>query len=331
MRNYSNKPANNKGALFNCPVATCKRKYKREEKLKQHIEKDHYYDTRNSNNFKFDHNIRAQIYDSAASYIIELYEIRKCYETDIYYGELLAKNLLPQLYGKEVTKEDLNRIMDAQGSFAKKLLEENLLSTNWDLVMNDLECFFNIGLPYYDTNFCPTLTIDFLWHAMMQRPDLYVEICKKSCIEIMPHCNSYRTEDEDTKRYQYFMEIFKHKFYRLPCPFSSQLEVFSSEDIKHVFKDLCDKELNEITTERLRKEEKIKQEIEESRRRTEEHTKLIKEIAENLQDPSIINEYRNLTGPLTRGYQLGYRSEELKDYVKLQEKLARDNYKPSTC
>jgi len=63
----------------------------------------------------------------------------------------------------------------------------------------------------------------------------------------------------------------------------------------------------------------------------EEHTKLIKEIAENLQDPSIIDEYRNLIGPLTRGYQLGYRSEELKDYVKLQEKLARDNYKPSTC
>lgn len=93
MMNYSNKPVNNKGALFNCPIATCKRKYKREEKLKQHIEKEHYYETRNSNDFKFDHNIRPQIYDSAASYIVELYEIRKCYENNIYYGELLSKFL----------------------------------------------------------------------------------------------------------------------------------------------------------------------------------------------------------------------------------------------
>src|SRR4029077_19117403 len=129
MRNYNVKPLAKKvgkGEMLKCPITKCNKKYKSEGKRQQHVEKDHYYETRNSNYFKFDHDIRAQIYESAASYILELYTVRKCYENGTYYGESLAKNLLPQLYGKEVNQEDLKRIMEAQGSFAKRLLEENL-------------------------------------------------------------------------------------------------------------------------------------------------------------------------------------------------------------
>lgn len=340
MRNYADKPISKKVELFNCPVSTCRKKYKREEKLKQHVEKDHYYETRNSNNFKFDHDIRAQIYDSAASYIVELYEIRK----DKDYGEVFAKNLLPQSYGKDISLEDINRIMDAQYSFAKRLLDENLYSCDWNSVMDDLERFFNLGLPYYDTNFCPTLTIDFLWHAMMQKPDLYVEICKTSCKEVISHCNNHRTEDEDTKRYEYFMKVFQHKYNRLPCPFPSELEAFSISDIRGVFSKWSDRELNEAESKRLKqlneatykrlRDEKIKREEDEKitimrqnyALKCEQEDNIIKNISEHLGI--------QITGWCERrfyleGYKFGYRDTKLKEYAEREVKYERN--KPSTC
>ena len=237
MRNYKVKQVN-KGLLLQCP--SCNKKYKTEIKRQQHVEKDHYYETRNSNRFKFTSEEKARIYKSAGSYIVELYEIRK----DEDYGESLAKNLLPQLYKEDLSPNDLKRIMSAQRSFATNLLDQNLLSCDWIAVMDDFEKFFNMGLPHYDTNFCPTLAIDFLWHALMQLPELYIEICEKSCIEIMPHCNIDRTPEEDSQRHEYFLKVFQHKFCKMPTSFPSQLEAFSIEDIREVFGNLYKKEFS---------------------------------------------------------------------------------------
>lgn len=266
MRNYNAKPVNKKVAkegLLQCP--SCNKKYKSDIKRQQHVEKDHYYNTRYSNHFKLSPEVRAQIYESASSYIVELYEIRK----DEDYGESFAKNLLPQLSDELLSNssEDLKRIMAAQRSFATNFLDQNLLSCDWNSVMNDLEKFFNMGLPHYDTNFCPTLAMDFLWHALMQLPDLYIEICNKSCSQIMPHCNIQRTEQEDIQRHEYFLKVFQNKFYKLPTSFPSQLEAFSIEDIHGVFIDLRNKELKVIQDRLLEIEEIKKKRDEEYRKR----------------------------------------------------------------
>lgn len=68
----------------------------------------------------------------------------------------------------------------------------------------------------------------------------------------MPHCNNHRTEDQDSKRYEYFMKVFQHKYNRLPCPFPSELEAFTISDIRGVFAKWSDKELCEAESKRLR-------------------------------------------------------------------------------
>lgn len=334
MRNYNIEPLRKKDELLKCPIEKCNRKYKKEDKRQKHVEKEHYYETRNSNTFKFTHDIRAKIYESAASYIIKLYEINN----NIDDGESSAKNLLPQLYNEEISSDDLKRITQAQSSFAKNLLDENLYSCDWTLVMNDLERFFNMGLPYYDTNFCPTLAIDFLWHALMQLPDLYVNICQKSCVEIMPHCNNNRTETEDFKRYEYFQQIFQFKFKKMPHSFPSRFEAYSSNDIREIFINLCDRELKAVEFDRINEEEKIKAENELNRLCRETRMKerefeeaIIKEILKDLKldtDHAFWGlSYERMY--YIRGYKLGYRKENLKEYVDHNVKL--EMAKPSTC
>jgi len=333
MRNYNTKPKekkNNKVDLLQCPC--CNKKYKSDARRQQHVEKDHYFETRNTNHFKFDHNIKAQIYNSAASYIMKLYEIKK----DPYYEEALAKNLLPQLYHKEIPEDELNRISITQQSFAKNLLEENLYQCDWITIMDDLERFFNMGLPYYDTNFNPTLTIDFLWHAMMQCSDLYIDICKKSLGTIMTHCSKIRTANEDLKRYEYFMDVFKNKFGRSPCPFPAQnINTYSSFDIREIFLALANKELEKAEIVRLLKEKqdecyRLQLEQQEEKRRLEkiEFDLLNAEISENV-GVDISKCGYLLEGYYHQGYRLGYRGNSLKNYAK-----DRENYelsKPSTC
>lgn len=130
--------------------------------MKGHIEQCHPYLTKFENYYKIDNRERAQIYELAGLYIIELEKIKNGYDDGSYRGEVSAKNLLPQYYGKEIPQEDMERIIQAQSLFAKRLLKKNLHLCDWNLIMNDLENFFNCGIPYYDTNFCPTLSIDFL-------------------------------------------------------------------------------------------------------------------------------------------------------------------------
>lgn len=281
-RNYNNKPQNKKNQpLLCCPV--CNKKYRSEQKRQQHVEKFHYYKTRNSNNYKFDHNLKAQIYDSAIMYVGELDKIINCHKNNIYYGETSAKNLLPQLYGKDVSPDELKRIMAAQLTFAERIQQENLTMCDWKVVMEDLEHFLNLGMPFYDTNFCPTMPIDFLWHALMQCPELYVEVCKKSCRVIIPHCNNERPDSEDARRYMYFLDLFKHRFGREPYQFSSNNECssFSCADIKQMFANLRDAELEEIENIRIQKENEKKRGEEECEKFRVAREKIDKEILEN--------------------------------------------------
>lgn len=333
MRNYNTNPVNKKvfkENLLKCPA--CNKKYKSETKRQQHVEKCHYYDTRNDNQFKLTSDIRAQIFDLAASYVVELYEIRR----DENYGESFAKNLLPQLYGESIKQNDLLRIMAAQKSFANNLLDQNLLSCNWSFVMDDLERFFNLGLPYYDTNFCPTLAIDFLWHAMMQRPELYVEICKKSCIDIMPHCNNYRSDETDAQRHEYFLKVFSHRFNKMPIAFPSQLEAFSIDDIQGVFYGFRNRELEKVKAKHLLDETRKKENDEKDRLITERYIlkreredSIIKIVSECFGFPTEKLAWGYERYYYLQGYEMGLRDETLREYA--ENKATHERNKPSTC
>lgn len=320
MRNYNAKSQTKKTSkeeLFHCPVFSCNRKYKREDKRKQHVEQVHYFETRNKNNFKFDHELRAKIYDLAAVYLEQLQN-----------NTAEPKNLLPQYYGKEIPNDDLQRITEAQSSFAKRLLSENLHCCNWKAVMDDFQSFFNMGLPYYDTNFCPTLVIDFLWHSLMQDPELYSQVCKQACKDIMPHCNIVRTEEEDVKRYEYFVEVFKNLFKSAPQSFSS--DIYSKGDVNQIFIDLRDKELLSIKLEReeqKRKERFYLEMIERDRlkqQQREEEWQKFCEMAELPSDCYCFGRWKYYQ----EGYYKGLRGKNLENY-------AIDEYRkynpPSTC
>lgn len=212
-RDYSNKPKHVKtksgsGILINCPVPNCNRKYKTEVKLKAHVEKTHYYETRRGNAyFRFDLKTKSKVYDLAANYTqLILYDMDDTHDSTY---------LLPQV--SATTDDDYNRISIAHTSFIANVKEANILfACDWDQIMDDFQKFLGMGLPYYDTNFCPTLPIDFLWHALMSDRQLYKDVCFKACGETIPHCAIERTEEEDAHRFSYFKDVFKHMYGREP-------------------------------------------------------------------------------------------------------------------
>ena len=311
MRNYS-KPTNKVKAELKCQI--CNKKYKKELKRQQHVEKEHYYETRYNNNFKLNHETRAMIYASAATYIEALYSLKEPYD-----GESYAKNLLPQ----NPNETDLTQITLTQFNFAKKLLQENLLC-DWHAVMDDLERFFNLGLPYYDTNFCPSLAIDFLWHALMQLPDLYNHVCKKSCVEIMPHCHQEHAQDD--KRYDYFVNVFQYRFHTLPTPLPSFTNVYSCSDVVQLFNDLHDQELKYIE-EAFFKEEKEKSDAIEKQQLSHKQRQTNLGIwSMQMKIPSsFIDQY---TYYCREGYEKGYVGEALICYVNEELERIRNHHQP---
>ncbi len=246
--------------MLKCFVPGCNRKYKREQKRQQHIEKNHYYETRCSNNYKFNHNERAQIYNLAASYIEELDKIRKNYENGTYRGKKSAKNLILQQTNNTISREELDRVMLIQSLFADRIFESNLYLCDWNAVMDDFQSLLNLGLPYYDNSFCPSLEIDLLWHALMQNPDLYSEICNKSYGELIPNCNSDMSTDLDNNRHQYFLDVFEEHFDRKPyvVPSTNALNIYSSTDIKQIFINLHNDEIRKHNEEQKMAEEQKK-------------------------------------------------------------------------
>lgn len=264
LRNYDVVPiskAKGKGDFFKCPG--CNKKYKSEKKCQEHVTQHHYYLTRHSNHFAIDQSLKALIYDLAKNYIMVLYRINSSDENVISDEETkCAKKLLPQLHDQVIDDGPLTRIIVAQKTFVKRLFSENLLTVDWALVMDDLEAFFCLGLPHYDTNFCPTILIDFLWHAAMQDFDLYTKLCRQSCVEIMPHCNNERSPDEDQKRHEYFLAVFKQRFRREPyIPRISDVgHGFSIAEVEKLFIDLRDialaKQQNDVLRAKKEKEQR---------------------------------------------------------------------------
>lgn len=331
---FKNKESRNKD-LMCCPIKNCNKKYKREDKLKKHVEKDHYYETRNKNAFKFNNKLKLQIFLAAESYVRILEKILSTNSESALKDESInmsCKNLLPQVFGTEISDVEMMRIFTAQQTLAKKLFDGIFVSCDWERVMEDLELFFRMGLPYYDTNFCPTIAIDFLWHSLMQNNELYKEICLKSCGVIIPHCNQPRSEEEDKKRHEYFLDVFGAHFRRKP--YQPNISAKNLDDIQIIFsslkrkyeefvKDEEKKEYERIDNER-KKQEEYEKEQERKKRFLNEFCK------ENGIYPEIdwwiyMEYYRSY-------YENGYRREELRLAANSKIKdimLARSNMRSS--
>lgn len=198
-RNYDIAPEKPAKKLLKCPVPTCNKKYQNEDKRKSHVEKEHYFDTRNqTTNFSGislehdtnSHQIKGQIYELTSEYVKILHRINQMTEEMIISivktnsdAEIItcAKNLLP--HKQEISSDELLRISVAQFNFAKRIFTVFDESCDWTKVMKDLKSFFEMGLPYYDTNFCPTILVDLLLHSLMQDNKLYTRICLEYCKE----------------------------------------------------------------------------------------------------------------------------------------------------
>lgn len=218
MRSYK-KPVAQEApkTFFICPVRKCNKKYKKKEKLKDHVETVHYYETRNRvGSFSLSQEQKIKIYTLAKDYAKLLYGFSE-YPAETLTEELKqsSTNLLPQYWCSSVEQKEIERISHAQLVFAKNFFSLDLSSCDWEKVMTDLTDFFALGLPYYDTNFCPSIFIDFLWHACMQDRVFYTEICAKAVGELIPHCIE-REEDLENKRFSYFLEIFSKRYGRSP-------------------------------------------------------------------------------------------------------------------
>ena len=159
-----------------CPE--CKKRFSR-DKLKSHVESEHYLCTRNAQQH----------------YLNEEDEIRIYYAASQYLRDILGGRIFPRLSGDQ--RRFLERLKETRA----------LIECDWRRVFKDFHDFISMGLPYYDTNFCPTLHIDFIWHAVIVNDLIDLNI---------PHCAKERTEQEDQLRYDYFCKVFLAKTQRFP-------------------------------------------------------------------------------------------------------------------
>ena len=351
-RSYS-KPKNqkDKSDFVCCPVLGCNRKYKKEEKLIQHVENVHYHSTIMRNWKTFSNYEKSKIYELAADYIQILYDIQD-YESEDVLKEIdgstfntrgkfikSSTKLLPQNSPQSISRDELIRICDAHCRFAKRIIGSGFFSDldNVEKVVGDLQLFFNLGLPYYDTNFCPTLFIDFYWHVIMQDSDFYLEVCEKFIGKIIPHCVS-RDEEENIKRHEYFCDLFEYHFHQLPITIHLNTKGITGNDITLIhLTGLSDKYLTfhnqEIEAERIKKEKDAlrRQEYEEEKRK---ETELYNKVRDWLKENNYPIESQSVPWNYVIPYQKGFNLEQTTKYLEEKEeeyKRLHRNYVASSC
>jgi len=325
-----------------CPVYSCNKKYKTEIKLKKHVETKHYYDTHGGNNqYKINLKMKVNIYKLAVKYAMILSQIIDM-EDSVIIAQIesgdrntawvqCAINLLPQKCNMTITDSELIRISIAQRDFARRLWEHGFCwsQSDWKNIMEDFECFLKMGLPYYDSNFCPTLCIDFLWHASMQDKQIYRELCPN---EVIPHCSTERNPDEDLQRFEYFKEVFQMHFRRqvyLPSVNAPK----SSAEINQTFQNLIIGLENTIIAEQKaeteRQEAKIKAQIaREEKAKQAREAQLKREQAfcayANLDYSTFRKRYYN---DYMQGFHTyGYRGDDLEKYIDKFEEADRSSW-----
>lgn len=259
-RNYKKVQSKTNAPLLHCLVSTCNRKYKTSERLQKHVEEKHCFDTMNRNSFKIDIDTSIKIFKLAAEYARVLTEGNR--------DKMItcAIKLLPQK--NSIDNDERKAIITAHEQFSQRIKKAG--TCDWEQALKDFEGFLQLGTPYYDTNFCPSLPIDFLWHSLMQDPDLYIHICNRSIGRILPHFDRIKTEQEDIQRYKYFCEVFNHRYGRNVTTFTT--DTSNGISASH-FDDLVSKYLLKRQQEQQQEQQRIKDKAREYADRVEEERK----------------------------------------------------------
>lgn len=281
-----------------CPF--CKAKYKRGEKLADHVAKKHQYKTLNQNWYSPSSEDKEYFRISLCTYIKTIYSVKtirhdyllrviesymesggECTNEDFFEEWAFvqaSRNLLPQIAAP--TQPDLVRIVNNHVIFCNRIIETGVLEKIRtsveciEMVQKEFQCFLNLGLPWDGTNFCPSMIIDLQWHACMQRPDLYKKLCDKSVGKLIPHCLE-ENEPKHDERHRYFQLVYKEKFRRNILKIADLLE-YQSEKVEDAFRDIatileCERIYKEQEDERRRREYDLH--IEEENRKREEYFK----------------------------------------------------------
>ena len=83
---------------------------------------------------------------------------------------------------------------------------------NFEIIMEELECFLKMGKPWRGGNFCPSLLIDFIWYCTMMNHQFYGKICRLFFSgALLSHCLP-ENENKQT-RYIEFCKIFKGMYH----------------------------------------------------------------------------------------------------------------------
>lgn len=189
-----------------CPFPNCNRKYKRDEKLVLHVEKEHPLSTlRKHPNVKLGGK-----------------EIRKLASNLEFYMKLLLSD--PTQTGETFNQcsATLNLTPENHAVFRSRSLDSGMLTKIWygsteqfNLVVLEFQKFFQMGVPWRGDNFCPSLIIDLVWHASMLDAAFYKDLCERYFGRgfILPHCLNH-DDQTDAERFAQFERHFEHQYRR---------------------------------------------------------------------------------------------------------------------
>lgn len=306
-RNYKQDQPKKNVPVLKCFM--CNKKYRSEERRKKHVEQSHYFDTQFRNEYKFDEITRAHICDLAVKYF-----------------EAITSGITYEFLGTTANQE----------RFTQRLLNSNILhNCDWSRALDDLQRFFNIGIPYYDTNFCPNLLIDFLWHALMQDKELYTQLCQKTVGQVVPHCAETRSEDIDQLRYTYFKEVYQHRYKVKPyLPEGASVTGDVATDLAAQAQKERQKHQNRIDAEKRRTEDYMRKQEEYKLEQEKKRIKRQKILDEFCTKVGIDISWAQYYDWYEEAYRrTGYVGEKLKRYVARLTKTHNEKYDMmgSTC
>ena len=207
----------------------CNRKYKRESKMEEHMEKNHPYASIGSNNKCLTMEQREYLISQLEHYLtvvenppvsIEIKDAVELYMKDPTNEDAkfisISHLLLPQS-SKQYDKKELKRITKNHLEFCRRVKESGLINkikasaSCIEAMIDEFGRFLNLGCHWSGDNFCPSLIIDFIWHASMLNPEEYGKLTS------LPHCLEANEDAEiQQKRYQIFLKQFEHEHNQSP-------------------------------------------------------------------------------------------------------------------
>lgn len=212
--------------FYNCKW--CNRKYKTVKKFKQHVEQNHPSATLNSN-------WKALTIEESKYILTQLSLYSKAIKDGTFVD--MSHKLLPT--NDNIGSDELERITRNHVVFCQRVQESGLLdkvlsnAEQLELLLKEFTRFLNLGQPWAGGNFCPTLTIDLMWHASMMSSAEYKTMSTRFLGTVLPHCLN-ENEDNHQERYMDFEKRFVHYHRQLPLKID-RLILGNEDGIKVLF------------------------------------------------------------------------------------------------